>query len=155
MRAENELRKVRLYQERKLWEEELPKLCEQWRNGADVNITRPRYNWYERDEEQPKVPTMLRIVGDEVETSMGARVPVDHAARALKFVRACMNAGREYNRNGHTEHIGHYAIDRIEADGTLHAGCHVIAWEEIQKIAPMLERIQVSTVHSPDLAKLD
>lgn len=102
-----------------------------WRQG-NPNVS----SW-----EIGRAPAMLRIKGAEVETSKGVTVPIDHAARALKFVRACIAAGREYIRNGHTEHVGNYAIDRIEADGTLHAGCHVISYEEIQRIAPQLEAL--------------
>jgi hypothetical protein len=40
--------------------------------------------------------------------------------------------------NGHSIRLGNYAIDRIEPDGTVHAGCHVVRWEEIERIAPEL-----------------
>lgn len=89
-------------------------------------------------------PAVLRIEGDEVVTSKGARVPVNHAKRGLRFVREVVASGVEYRRNGHTLHLGHYSIDRIEADGTLHAGCHVIAYAEIERIAPQLEDDGVS-----------
>ncbi len=137
-REENERRRALLAQQRKEWEESLPRLLEKWRAGEEVRIPSPSYGWYEYGE-TPKIPTMLRIKGDEVETSLGARVPKDHAARALRLVKACVAAGREFVPNGHTEHIGHYAIDRIEPDGTLHAGCHVIGYGEIERIAPLLE----------------
>ena len=81
---------------------------------------------------------MLRVVGDEVQTSLGARFPVSHAIRGLAFVRKVRESGREYVRNGHTIHLGHYVIDRIEPDGTVHAGCHVVRWEEIERITPQL-----------------
>ena len=86
----------------------------------------------------PGVSPMLRIVGDEVQTSLGARFPVSHALRALTFVRRVRESGQEYVHNGHTIHLGHYVIDRIEPDGTVHAGCHVVKWEEIERIAPQL-----------------
>ena len=76
-----------------------------------------------------------------VETSRGAQVPVSHALRGLRFVRSVVQTGKEYIRNGHTLHLGHYAIDRIEANGTLHAGCHVISYAEIERIAPLLESL--------------
>ena len=112
---------------------------ERWRNGENVGYL---YN----------VPVMLRIrtfgadesaqyaVG-EVETSKGARVPVSHALRGLRFVRAVVAKGEAYQRNGHTLHLGQYAIDRVDVDGTLHAGCHVIPYSEMERIAPELERI--------------
>ena len=67
--------------------------------------------------------------------------PVSHALRGLAFrSRSCGN-GEAYQRNGHTLHLGNYAIDRVDVDGTLHAGCHVIPYSEIERIAPELERI--------------
>jgi hypothetical protein len=85
------------------------------------------------------VPAMLRIVGDEVVTSRGAHFPVSHAKRGLAFVRRVRESGQVYVRNGHTIHLGPYAIDRIEQDGTVKAGCHVVSWEEIERIAPLLD----------------
>ena len=91
------------------------------------------------------VPTMLRIDGDEVVTSRGARFPVFHAKRALVLVRKVRESGRAYVRNGHTIHLGAYAIDRIEADGTVKAGCHVVSWEEIERISSALDSVPTST----------
>jgi len=98
------------------------------------------------------VPTMLRIDGDEVVTSRGARFPISHAKRALTFVRKVRQSGQAYVRNGHTIHLGPYALDRIETDGTVKAGCHVVSWEEIQRIAPALDSIHKSvTGNEPTL----
>jgi hypothetical protein len=92
--------------------------------------------------------TLLRIKGSEVETSRGARVPVSHAKRGLAFVRRVVSSGQEYVRNGHTLHLGHYAIDKIETDGTLHAGCHVIKFSEIENLAPALDAVTVTVSES-------
>ena len=81
---------------------------------------------------------MLRLVGNEVQTSLGARFPVSHALNGLAFVRKVRESGQEFQRNGHSIHLGNYAIDRIEPDGTVHAGCHVVTWDEIERIAPQL-----------------
>jgi hypothetical protein len=90
------------------------------------------------------VPVMLRIDGDEMVTSRGARFPVSHAKRALAFVRKVRKSGQTYVRNGHTIHLGPYALDRIEADGTVMAGCHVVCWQEIERIAPLVDSIPIS-----------
>jgi hypothetical protein len=90
------------------------------------------------------VPTMLRIEGDEMVTSRGARFPVSHAKRALAFVRKVRESGKAYVRNGHTIHLGPYALDRIEADGTVKAGCHVVSWAEIERIAAALDSVPPS-----------
>jgi hypothetical protein len=84
----------------------------------------------------------LRIKDNQVETSQGVKIPIDHAWRGLRLVRAVMRSGKEYKRNGHTEHLGPYAVDSISVDGTLRAGCHVITWEAINRIAPALDRLQ-------------
>jgi hypothetical protein len=86
----------------------------------------------------PGVSPMLRVVGDEVHTSLGARFPVSHAVRGLAFIRRVRESGKQYVRNGHTIPLGHYAIDRIEPDGMVHAGCHVVTWDEIERLTPQL-----------------
>ena len=90
------------------------------------------------------IPAMLRIDGDEVVTSRGARFPISHAKRALAFVRKIRESGQAYVRNGRTIHLGPYALDRIEPDGTVKAGCHVVSWEEIEQIAPFLDSVSTS-----------
>ena len=126
--------------ERARWEEqsriralEESEQIELWKQG-NANVL-AGYGW----------PTLLRVKGDQVETSKGARVPVLHAIRGLKFVRSVVASGQEYVRNGHTFHLGHYSIDRIEANGTLHAGCHVIELAEIERIAHELETLTVNS----------
>lgn len=106
-------------------------LITKWRAG--------QYSGYLYD-----VPAMLRIDGNEVVTSRGARFPVSHARRALAFVREVHESGQAYARNGRTIHLGPYALDRIEANGTVKAGCHVVSWEEIERIAPFLDSVLAS-----------
>jgi hypothetical protein len=86
------------------------------------------------------VPVMLRISDNEIETSKGARVPVDHALRAYRVLKMFRANGKTYQRNGHTIHLGHHVIDSLGADGILHAGCHHIAWEEIEQVGEELLR---------------
>ncbi len=103
-----------------------------WREtGDDVYVHDGAQHWL-------RFPTeaMLRVIGnDEVVTSHGARVPMEHAERAYKIVAALRRAGKTYKRNGHSLHIGHYVIDSVDAEGTVKAGCHVILWAEIERLA--------------------
>lgn len=85
------------------------------------------------------IPPMLRVRDGNVETSLGARFPIEHAVRGLAVIRQVRESGHEYVHNGHAIHLGHYRIDRIEPNGTVHAGCHVVTWDEIKRIAPQLE----------------
>lgn len=86
------------------------------------------------------VSPMLRVKGNEVETSLGARFPVEHAFRGLALVRQVRESGQGYIHNGHAVRLGPYIIDRIELNGTVHSGCHVVSWKEIERIAPQLQR---------------
>jgi hypothetical protein len=88
-----------------------------------------RYNDYFRF-----LPTELRIVGDEIETSRGARFPVTHAKRGLALVESVIARGEEWRRNGQTCKLGFYQIDNIEANGTVHAGCHTVPYAAIARV---------------------
>lgn len=104
--------------------------AEQWRRGE--------YHHYLPYD----LPTMLRIEGHEVVTSRGARFPIVHAKRGLALVRAVIARGEDWRRNGKNCRLGHYQLDWIEANGTVHAGCHVVAWDEIERIASEIEEYE-------------
>jgi hypothetical protein len=91
-------------------------------------------------------PIALRLTKDksELETSRGARIPVSHALRGLRFVREVVKRGEAFQTNGHKFPLGVYQIDRIETDGTVKAGCHVITLAEIERIAPEIEALAVA-----------
>lgn len=80
-------------------------------------------------------PVYLRIKGETLETSQGASVPLEHAIKAFKFVKGCKEAGRSWKRNGHSFHVGHFTVDSVSAEGTMKAGCHTIAWPQIEEAA--------------------
>ena len=66
----------------------------------------------------------------------------DEYARAL----LAQNNGMPCTHCGSS--LGHYTIDRIEANGTLHAGCHVISLAEIENLAPALDAVTVTASES-------
>lgn len=103
------------------------KACADWRRG-EYHGNLP-YN----------LPTMLRIEGHEIITSLGARFPILHAKRGLTLVRAVMARNEEWTPNGKSCRLGHYQINHISADGTVRAGCHVVTWPEIESIAEDIE----------------
>ena len=82
-------------------------------------------------------PIRLRIAGDELQTSRGARVPLAHAVKAFRVLKRLHDKGQAYQRNGHTIHLGHFALDSLDTEGTVTAGCHTVAWEEIARVATL------------------
>jgi hypothetical protein len=100
-----------------------------WKAGESINTYQlPREEF-----------ASLRIKNDNIETSMGAVVPVKHALILYRFMLKLKTDGKTWQTNGHTFHIGIYSVSKIDADGTLHAGCHVISWAEVERIGKLLE----------------
>jgi hypothetical protein len=98
-------------------------------------LTGRRYGWAGL----PDVSAcMLRVSGDQIESSLGASIPLEHAPRIWALVQACRSSGRAYEKNGHTEHAGPYAIDSVSAQGELKAGCHTIPYAELELLARTL-----------------
>lgn len=93
-----------------------------WRAGESVSLP-----W--------NLPCMLRLKGETVQTSLGAEIPLSHARRAYGAVLNAMQSGVDFESNGHTIPVGVYKVDKIEANGTLHAGCHHITFEETARFA--------------------
>ncbi len=79
---------------------------------------------------------LLRIRGDNVETSQGASVTVADARGFIPYVRAIMRDGasREY-KAGATFQVGAFGCRKIWASGDVQIGCHFIRWSEIERIA--------------------
>lgn len=83
--------------------------------------------------------TLCRVVGDEVITSMNAKVPIKHAKRLLKIVYRVVAARSEYKMDSnHPIHIGYYSVNSITADGDVKIGCHEIKWSEVQLLGKQL-----------------
>lgn len=80
-------------------------------------------------------PVAFRVEGDELVSTMGARVPLRAAQVAFRF--AMSKRGTDWRENGETCPVGHYRLNAINAHGIV-AGCHRISWEEIERLAPIL-----------------
>ncbi len=114
---------------------------EQWQAGV-AGVFCPRS--YQRD---ARGGAYLRIVGDKVQTSQGADVPLAHAVKAFKVAKAIRarcyftemsEADRKtvaWKRNGKTIRVGLFQVDEILVDGSFKAGCHFLAWEQIEAAA--------------------
>jgi len=75
---------------------------------------------------------------ETIQTSRGAEVPAIHARRIWKLVQTIRHTGKAYERNGHTERVGAFVVDSIDAQGTMRAGCHVIEFAAMKELADRL-----------------
>jgi hypothetical protein len=82
---------------------------------------------------------MLRVNGEQIETSLGARIPLAAAPMVWNLVQRALGAGgfEPSHALGRLK-LGDYPLDRIDADGTLHAGCHAIPYSELEVMARRL-----------------
>ena len=77
-------------------------------------------------------PTYLRIVGNEVESSTFARVPLSHVKKLLPLVHAIAHGDTiPFVSNGRTLKVGHFKLNSIDAQGTVKIGCHTILYREV------------------------
>lgn len=168
-RAENADRAARAAREREMLAEQraaphaLPvdELAARWRAGefTEALLTDEARALLWREGERVAVsysgPTMIRLSPRDpgtLETSRGAEVPADHARRVWPVLRRLYRTGGTYVRNGHTIHIGHFALDSVDADGTMRAGCHTFTRAEIERCAALLDLPPVAAPESVDAA---
>lgn len=103
---------------------------EVWKSGAD-EIEGKRLTAYAFR----NLPVAFRREGDELVSTYGVRVPLDDARRAFRFALARRTKG--WHRNGETCPVGGYQLDAVNEQGVV-AGCHRIAWGEIERLTPLL-----------------
>lgn len=77
-------------------------------------------------------PALLRVKGNAVETSQGARVHVTHAARLWPLVERVRKSGNPVRPEG--VKVGDYTLTEIRPDGVT-IGCHVIPYGEMKRIS--------------------
>jgi len=75
---------------------------------------------------------ICRVHNGNVETSGGARVPLDHAIRLFKFAKHCRDDGTGYNGG---LKVGAYSLNKIDIMGNVTIGCHYITWSAIADCA--------------------
>lgn len=99
---------------------------EEWQDGIG---RASQYGW------GYNAPTLVRRKGDRLETSRGAEVPFRHAVLAYLKAQECRALGTSWHRNGEKVPVGVYQLDAIDEQGNIRAGCHTIAFEEMQRLA--------------------
>ena len=73
----------------------------------------------------------LRIKGDQLETSEGARVPLPDAIELTRAAMMCRRKAKMWQRNGERKRVGMFECNRITQNGDLIVGCHNIPWVAI------------------------
>ncbi len=126
-REQQRKREIKLERERAERTREAQKHIQKWVLGKSDYLPGEVYN----------LPIRLRVAGDELQTSRGARVPLAHAVKAYRIIRRYREYGETYQRNGHTIHLGLFPLDVIDDQGNVTAGCHNVAWKEIDRIATL------------------
>lgn len=118
-RKENEARKKTLEEQ-----------VQMWKSGE---ISQLHYYWFEDD--QPNV--WLRIKNGKIETSKGIKVEQTEAERLWRLIKVFHNGG-QFQHDLALDVTGHrWAFNRYEND-MLTAGCHRIAYNEMESIAKQL-----------------
>lgn len=102
---------------------------EKWRNGEDIR------SYFE--------VTALRIQGDEIQTTKGARIPVSHAIRAWPILKQMIEDGC-FMSDIRSIRLGHYTANHISDKG-LTVGCHLIPFSELYAIANQLHLEEEAT----------
>jgi hypothetical protein len=96
---------------------------EAWRNGED------RRHYFEI--------TALRIKDNEIETTKGARIPLDHAIKAWPLLNRIAHSDEVFMPNNHAIHFGNYRLTRADKNQLI-VGCHNIPMLEVLNIAKQL-----------------
>lgn len=117
---------------------------EQWRNGEIDDLPQmylTGMSWRKERELRDSIigqNIILRVRGENVETSRGASVPVSHAKRAWPAIKHCRETKSTWQRNGHAIHVGQFQFYAIDAEGNVKAGCHFVRFEELARLAVTL-----------------
>ena len=85
------------------------------------------------------VPTLLRVNGEQIETSRGAHVPLSVAPTLWKLVERARAKHNDYEPG---MQLGGYRLTKITPNGDIVVGCHQIEYSELKRIAVQLGYIQ-------------
>lgn len=92
--------------------------------------------YFSHNSRTPHGGVMLRVNGEQIETSQGARLPLAAAPMVWQMVNRAL--GKGYTPGLKAPSIGGYPLTRIDPDGTLVVGCHSIPYSELRSMARAL-----------------
>lgn len=87
--------------------------------------------------------TMLRIKGETIETSRGAKIPVSDAIAFWPMLQRTKRSGKTLEAGLHNINLGAYRFNSFDGN-TLIVGCHSIGWNELEKMAIQLNLMEVT-----------
>jgi hypothetical protein len=79
--------------------------------------------------------TALRVHGDEIQTSRGARIPLAEAVRAWPLLQKIASSGEALRPEN--MRLGYYQVSSISSEALI-VGCHVIPMAEVLNVASAL-----------------
>jgi len=149
-RQRDEARQAREEREKEHWtEDRIRELIQQWKAGSNsaLSYSSAVPQWVLT---QASATTYLRVVGNEVETSRGARIGIRAAARLLAMCDRIWAGGVElvYDWQNPGPQIGPYQLQRIDMDSVV-IGCHTLLRTTIEEFRP------VFIEHALRLRKMD
>lgn len=80
----------------------------------------------------------LRVLGDIVQTTKGANIPLTDAIKLWPMVQRC-KAGDKCFTPG--QPLGSYKLTKIRENGSIVVGCHDVPYSELQRIATQLNLV--------------
>lgn len=83
-------------------------------------------------------PTLLRVHDGRIETSRGATVGMASARRLWDMARSIKAAGTSQEFARGSFEVDGFALRKIDADGTVTIGCHVLRMEHMAPVAAAL-----------------
>jgi hypothetical protein len=101
----------------------------------------PQFYYHGRFEE-----LRLRVKDDEIQTTHGARIPLEDAKKYWPLLRRLHEAGRPYVPTNVEVKFGYYAMSYFKND-ILKVGCHEIPYSEIKRIAVQLGLFSNELLH--------
>ena len=74
----------------------------------------------------------VRVYGDEVQTSQGARVPLSAGRMLLAMAARCRATGTPLYG---PHRVGSFHLSAIDAEGNARVGCHLLEWPQMEAAA--------------------
>ena len=113
-------------------EERNREAIEEWKAGTRREMPHGVRKVYLRKCTSGGNPAQPRA-GAKVQTSWGARVPVEEAKRLFRFVNHLRHIGWS-SESGESFDVGGFPLNRVNEHGLV-VGCHRITWDEVDRLA--------------------